>query len=338
MSLGNYAGRARLSLHAPSAQSECDRCGVWWNLDALAKQFQWQGASLAWTGYLVCPKCLDIPFEQQKVLILPPDPVPRVNPRPSFDTTGFAIAGFPTPTSPQNQGMTQWALATAAPIAGTYPTTKAAVLSAVASLSGVPTPASITDQSITLTRGVAQTLLAANATRTWMLIYNPAQQVAEFALGSTAWNGQMNLAIGAGQAWFWANAQQLTPVYQGIVSAIGQFSGLPLWAWDTSAAPVGNFGNDGGVLYALTLPTGYQVGLAGLPAGSVYLVPNVLAGSEYAVGVVPGIVPNPSAPPIFFASTSTASLLALGGGNLPLTLQTPGSGQLWNNGGLVSVS
>lgn len=334
MAVGNHRGRARLNINSPSAMGECDRCGFWYQLDSLSRQFQWQGAALANTGYLVCPKCLDTPFEQFKVLILPPDPKPRINPRPGTNITPFAIPGFTPPTSPENQGMTQWDLTTAAPIAGSYPTTKAGVLAAVASLSGIPTPSSITDHSITVTRGLPQTLLAANPTRTWMLLYNPAQLPAEFALGSTAWGGTMNLSIGPGQAWFWANAQGLTLVYQGLVQAIGQFNGLPLWAWDSSS---GAFNNDGGVLYTPSIPTGWQVGSAGLPAGSVYLVPNSPASSAYAVGVVPGIVPNPSAPPVMFASITTASLLALSGGNLPLADPVV-DGELWNNGGLISIS
>lgn len=333
MALGDYAGRAHVNLNSYSAQAECDRCGCWWQLDKLSKQFQWAGTALIWTGYMVCPQCLDVPFEQYKTVILPPDPKPRVNPRPAYNVTGYYTAGFTPPTTPENQGFTQWALATAAPIAGTYPTTKPAVLAAVAALSGIPTPATISDQSITLGRDTVQTLLAPNATRTWMLIYNPTQQTAEMALGTAAWNGSMNLAIGAGEAWFWANGQNLTPVYQGIVQAVGLYGGLPLWAWDSS---VGALGNDGGILYTASVPPGYQVGLAGLPAGSIYLVPNLLAGA-FAIGVVPGIVPNPGAPAVFFANVTASSLLALGGGNLPAA-DPMVSGQLWNNGGLVSIS
>ena len=41
-----------------------------------------------WTGFLVCRPCLDVPFELNRPLRLPPDPVPIKDPRVStFDNT-----------------------------------------------------------------------------------------------------------------------------------------------------------------------------------------------------------------------------------------------------------
>lgn len=41
-----------------------------------------------WTGFLVCRECLDKPFELNRPLLLPPDPVPIKDPRVStFDDT-----------------------------------------------------------------------------------------------------------------------------------------------------------------------------------------------------------------------------------------------------------
>jgi hypothetical protein len=340
VALGNYAGRCQVNLRNPTAQAECDRCGFWYPLDRLQKQFQWQGSVLAWTGSLVCSdRCLDIPFEQNKVLILPPDPKPRINPRPSANVTQAALLGFTPPTSFDYLGMTRFSLTLGDPIAGTYPTTKAGALAAVAFLSGIPTPAGINDQSITIAVNTAQTLLLPNTTRDWMVIYNPTQQVAEFALGSTAWNGTMNLAIGPGDAYFWAAAQNLQPVYQGVVTAIGQYPGLALWAFD---APAGSFsfGSDGGVLYIAGMPFGWQIGSAGLPPGSLYLVPDIFPGMFFAIGVVPGISPSPAAPPVFLIGLNEAIFLLEGGGNLPLSIDGSGLAfdQLFNNGGLVCVA
>jgi len=93
---------------------------------------------------------------------------------------------------------------------------------------------------------------------------------------------------------------------------------------------VDSFVNDGGVLYlpyALTYPTS-SVGLA---AGSVWWNGGVIS-------VVPGVTPNPSAPAVYFQYTFPAQLLSLGGGNLPLSNPGPGTGQLWNNGGVVSIA
>lgn len=91
-----------------------------------------------------------------------------------------------------------------------------------------------------------------------------------------------------------------------------------------------SFINDGGVLYlpyALTYPTS-SIGLA---AGSVWWNGGVIS-------VVPGHTPDPSAPALYFQYTFPAQLLALGGGNLPLSNPGIGTGQLWNNGGVISIA
>jgi len=90
------------------------------------------------------------------------------------------------------------------------------------------------------------------------------------------------------------------------------------------------FINDGGVLYlpyALTYPSSPS----GLPAGAVWWNGGVIS-------IVPGHTPDPTAPPLYLQYTFPAQLLALGGGNLPLTNPGSGSGQLWNNGGVVSIA
>ncbi|MBU9525062.1 hypothetical protein [Burkholderia multivorans] len=92
---------------------------------------------------------------------------------------------------------------------------------------------------------------------------------------------------------------------------------------------VAKFANNGGLLtmqFAFTYPTNPT----GLSAGSVWWNGGV-------VSVIPGVTPDPSAPPLYFSTTSPAELLALGGGNLPLS--NPGvTGQLWNNGGAISIA
>jgi hypothetical protein len=96
-----------------------------------------------------------------------------------------------------------------------------------------------------------------------------------------------------------------------------------------SASPHGGFINDNGVLQ-LTLPSGWPTSPVGLPAGAVW-------NNFLTVAVVPGVTPNPGASPVFFNVISSSGLLALGGGNLPLT--NPGvPNQLWNNAGLVCIS
>lgn len=76
-------GRARVSARRPSALGICDRCGFTYNLKDLRWQYQWAGAHLQNLRLLVCENtCLDIPQEQLRSIIIPPDPLPVFNPRP----------------------------------------------------------------------------------------------------------------------------------------------------------------------------------------------------------------------------------------------------------------
>jgi hypothetical protein len=71
----------------PEAAAQCDRCGRWFNLRSLNFQYEWAGTHLYNTGALVCTEggCLDVPQEQLRTIILPPDPPPVINARvPNF--------------------------------------------------------------------------------------------------------------------------------------------------------------------------------------------------------------------------------------------------------------
>lgn len=79
-------GRARVSARDPKAFAVCDRCSIWTNLNRLSWQFQWSGDRLTDLKILVCNECLDVPQQQLRSIILPPDPLPVFNPRPeNFD-------------------------------------------------------------------------------------------------------------------------------------------------------------------------------------------------------------------------------------------------------------
>ncbi|SAK53666.1 hypothetical protein AWB78_01348 [Caballeronia calidae] len=91
-----------------------------------------------------------------------------------------------------------------------------------------------------------------------------------------------------------------------------------------------SFVNDGGVLY-LPIALSYPTDPTGLPDGAVWWNGGVIS-------VIPGVIPDPTAPPLYFDFTFPPDLLALGGGNLPLTNPGSGTGQLWNNGGVVSIA
>lgn len=261
----SYFGRAHVSTTDPEAVGECDRCRFWYNRSQLGPQYQWAGAGLIDTGLIVCRgsgtrRCMDVPFEQYRVLILPGDPIPVRNARPSPDTTppgtnpqqplGYTVnQTLPLPTDPYNQGFTPFALGgvppSAAPwegVAGTpqsggfppgYPTTKAATLAAIAAVSAIPVPAGVVDRSITIAAAsVTQSLMAANAARAWLLIYSPDGSMSGFSEGSAILGSTTTLMLGPGMAWFWATAQGLGTVYQGALTAVGLRVGMPVWAWE----------------------------------------------------------------------------------------------------------
>ena len=75
-------GRAFISARSPRALGVCDRCGALYNLNALQWQYEWAGTKLQNFRLLVCKSCLDVPQEQLRTIVLPPDPVPVMNPRP----------------------------------------------------------------------------------------------------------------------------------------------------------------------------------------------------------------------------------------------------------------
>ena len=80
-------GRARVSTTNPRAFAVCDRCGCWQNHDRLSFQYEWTGTRLYNTRILVCPRCLDVPFQQLRTIVLPPDPVAILDAR----TEQFAV-------------------------------------------------------------------------------------------------------------------------------------------------------------------------------------------------------------------------------------------------------
>jgi hypothetical protein len=81
-------GRARVSARSPQAQAVCDRCYMNYSLGDLSWQHQWSGVKLQNLRLLVCHDCLDKPMPQLKIIIIPPDPIPVLNPRPEiYDVT-----------------------------------------------------------------------------------------------------------------------------------------------------------------------------------------------------------------------------------------------------------
>lgn len=75
-------GNARADRRKPRAWGICDDCGFLYNKFELEWQYEWAGARTQNTNQLKCPKCIDDLQEQLRVIVLPADPTPIVNPRP----------------------------------------------------------------------------------------------------------------------------------------------------------------------------------------------------------------------------------------------------------------
>ncbi len=103
MSYASRSGRARTSAKKPSAFAVCDRCGIWYNFIDLQWQYDWRGPVVQNIRLLVCKRCLDIPQEQLRAVVLPADPVPIMNARTEdFDAaeTDYRTLSAPTVRDP----------------------------------------------------------------------------------------------------------------------------------------------------------------------------------------------------------------------------------------------
>lgn len=79
---------------SPRCWGTCDSCGMIYNLEKFSWQRQWSGMQLINLRYLVCDECYDIPNEQFRTIILPPDPPPVFNTRPepyTIDETDWRV-------------------------------------------------------------------------------------------------------------------------------------------------------------------------------------------------------------------------------------------------------
>lgn len=82
MAFARYT-HASVSANNPQALGTCDRCGMVYQHNQLAFQYDWRGPRLQNLRILVCPTCLDEPQQNgQRTIIIPPDPIPILNPRP----------------------------------------------------------------------------------------------------------------------------------------------------------------------------------------------------------------------------------------------------------------
>jgi hypothetical protein len=295
---------AYASIDKPTPWFVCDRCGFRKMKSESAWQFDYRGLQLQNLRVLVCQICLDKPQPQLKPIIIGPDPVPVKDPRPGFAATQMGV---------------------------TYP------VNVLELVDGDLFPGPAPPFGLYNNGGVLA--LTPNGAANWpdadpgipgKLWSNFFVVTASFPLKTVAnpqpiyWNVINSNTLLAGGA----NVIRTTQPAAGSNEIwINVAMGGEVWV----ALPAfGVFSNDGGVLVLLP-PGGYPTAPDGLPPGSVW-------SNGLAVSIIPGILPNPSAPPLFFGSVQPIDLLQLGGGNLPLSPPTPGSLQLWNNGGLACVA
>jgi hypothetical protein len=82
MSFRPKGRHVQIDVNFPEGLGICDYTGFVFNHKDLVKQMEWRGNGLIWTGYMVGRPYLDVPNEQLRPPILPPDPVPLRLPRP----------------------------------------------------------------------------------------------------------------------------------------------------------------------------------------------------------------------------------------------------------------
>ena len=70
MAYASQSGRARTSASNPQAFAVCDRCGIWYNHVDLQWQYDWAGSSLINKRLLVCGRCLDVPQQQLRAIVV----------------------------------------------------------------------------------------------------------------------------------------------------------------------------------------------------------------------------------------------------------------------------
>ena len=79
------ANHVRVDPTNPEAAGMCDLCGRWFQLRTLRRQSVWVGNMIYTFNSLRCVECWDVPNEQLRTIILPPDPPPLLNSRvPNF--------------------------------------------------------------------------------------------------------------------------------------------------------------------------------------------------------------------------------------------------------------
>ena len=87
----------------PAGFAICDLCGLRFNHHDLRWNYQWAGTTIYNTRSLRCWRCVDVPQEQLRTIILPPDPMPIIEARVenfSYEEQTARITQFAGPKEP----------------------------------------------------------------------------------------------------------------------------------------------------------------------------------------------------------------------------------------------
>lgn len=190
-----YRGHASVSSKRPVAYAVCDRCGMRYNRTDLAWQFDWEGPRLQNLRLLVCYDCQDKPFEHNRPIVVPPDPVPVRNPRPDLNMLLPPKSHF---DRPESIGPVPITLGT---IADTFPQTETGAMDVTARLTGFQFPTSWISNSQTLQPQVTTTIVPVLANQ-WLWLYSP--YGGNIMIGQSPYvNGALlNIQMGPGQVYF----------------------------------------------------------------------------------------------------------------------------------------
>lgn len=81
----------------PRGRGQCDRCNQIWLLSDLQYQYDYRGDTLTNTRFRVCPPCMDKPYQGNRPIKLPPDPLPLLDPRVEPLAVEENASGLPVP-------------------------------------------------------------------------------------------------------------------------------------------------------------------------------------------------------------------------------------------------
>lgn len=94
---------------APEPYGICDRCNRMEFLASLKNQQEWRGRQLMKASNLrVCERCMDVPQQQARTIILPIDPVPVRDPRPLRPYAAAPAENWDEPGGTFDDDVSEW--------------------------------------------------------------------------------------------------------------------------------------------------------------------------------------------------------------------------------------